>query len=57
MGLTRPGPEQFGAKDEVQGGCGQTPCLGLAIRVLKKWINNQANKTESVDDSKKDDAF
>ena len=31
--------------------------LGLAIDVLKKRIKNHANKTESVDDSKKDDVF
>ena len=31
--------------------------LGLAIGVLKKRIDNLANKTESVDESKKDDAF
>ena len=31
--------------------------LGLAIEVLKKRIDNLANKTESVDESKKDDAF
>lgn len=31
--------------------------LGLAINVLKKRIDNLANKTESVDESKKDDAF
>ena len=31
--------------------------LGLAIEVLKKRIHNLANKTESVDESKKDDAF
>merc|ERR1711983_441433 len=31
--------------------------LGLAIEVLKKRIDNLINKTESVDESKKDDAF
>ena len=31
--------------------------LGLAIAVLKKRIDNLAKKTESVDESKKDDVF
>jgi len=36
---------------------GAVDTLGLAIAVLKKRIDNLANKTESVDESKKADAF